>query len=210
MMKKLQSTLPNMILSLGVITIVAAALLAWTNSVTEGPIAEANLTKKTDAIRAVAPDFNNNPLEQVWKYVPQEGADTFYVYPAVLDGKLNGAAVQGYTKSGFSGLVTVMYGFALDGTITGYEVLSHAETPGLGAKMNEWFRMEAGNRSVIGKNPETQQMYVSKDVAGGIDAITAATISSRAFLTALRDSFDAYKVYLSQQEQPSNTADNVE
>ncbi len=209
-MKKLQSTLPNMILSLGVITIVAASLLAWTHSVTQEPIEAAARQKQTDAIKAVAPKFDNDPSADAWEYTPEGATEAFVVYPAMLDGKLNGAAVKGYTNTGFSGYVQVMYGFAADGTITGYEVLSHAETPGLGAKMNEWFRMEAGNRSVIGKNPETTPMYVSKDVAGGIDAITAATISSRAFLNALRDSFDAYKAYSAQLSNTNNTADKDE
>lgn len=207
-MKKLQSTLPNMVLSLGVITIVAATLLAWTHVQTEAPIAAAALAKQTEAIKAVAPQFDNNPMADAWEYTPEGAVEPFVVYPAILDGELNGAAVKGYTNTGFSGYVQVMFGFAADGTITGYEVLQHAETPGLGAKMNEWFRMETGNRSVLGKNPATDPMQVSKDVAGGIDAITAATISSRAFLTALRDSFDAYKQYLSQQ--PSNPADTDE
>ena len=207
-MKKLQSTLPNMVLSLGVITIVAATLLAWTHVQTEAPIAAAALAKQTEAIKAVAPQFDNNPMAEAWEYTPEGAAEPFVVYPAMLDGKFNGAAVKGYTNTGFSGYIQVMFGFAADGTVTGYEVLQHAETPGLGAKMNEWFRMETGNRSVLGKNPATDPMQVSKDMAGGIDAITAATISSRAFLTTLRDSFDAYKQYLSQQ--PSNPADTDE
>jgi electron transport complex protein RnfG len=74
-------------------------------------------------------------------------------------------------------------------------VLSHAETPGLGAKMNEWFRSDIGNRSVIGRNPANTEMRVTKDAGGTIDAITAATISSRAFLDALRESYKAFVAY---------------
>lgn len=77
--------------------------------------------------------------------------------------------------------------------------MSHSETPGLGAKMNEWFRDSTGNRSVIGKNPAETSMRVSKDVGGDIDAITAATISSRAFLESLRDSYEAFEAYKNSQ-----------
>lgn len=205
-MKKLASTLPNMILSLGVITIAAAALLAWTNSVTSEPIAAAAKQKQIDAIKSVAPKFDNDPLAQAWTYTP-EGADApFTIFPAYENGKFTGAAVEGYTKNGFSGEVRVMYGFAANGEITGYEVLSHAETPGLGAKMNEWFRSEAGNRSVIGRNASSADMRVAKD-GGEIDAITAATISSRAFLEALRESYKAFLAY-NEQNNKQTPADN--
>lgn len=84
-----------------------------------------------------------------------------------------------------------MYGFDKDGNVTGYQVISHAETPGLGAKMGDWFHSPEGHRSVIGLNPATTNMTVSKD-GGDIDAITAATITSRAFLDALRRASSAY------------------
>lgn len=205
-MKKLASTLPNMVMSLGVITIAAAALLAWTHSVTSEPIAAAAKQKQIDAIKSVAPKFDNDPLAQAWTYTPQGADAPFTVFPAFEGDKLTGAAVEGYTMSGFSGEVRVMYGFAADGEITGYEVLSHAETPGLGAKMNEWFRSEASNRSVIGRNPSSADMRVAKD-GGDIDAITAATISSRAFLEALRESYKAFVAY-NEQNTNQTPADN--
>ena len=192
-MKKLTSTLPNMVMSLGIITIAAAALLAWTHSVTEAPIAAAAKQKQIDAIKSVAPKFNNDPLSQAWTYTPDGSDSHLTVFPAYEDGTLTGAAVEGYTLNGFSGEIRVMYGFAADGTITGYEVLSHAETPGLGAKMNDL--TDIGNRSVIGRNPANTEMRVTKDAGGTIDAITAATISSRAFLDALRESYKAFVAY---------------
>lgn len=194
-MKKLASTLPNMIVSLGVITIVAASLLAWAHSVTAEPIAQAEKQTRVDAIKNVLPAFDNDPLAKSAEiYQLGEGNAPFTVYPAYEGDKFVGAAVEGYTKSGFSGEVKVMYGFDAEGVVSGFQVLSHAETPGLGAKMNEWFRMEEGNRSVIGKNPAIVNMTVAKD-GGAIDAITAATISSRAFLSALRDCFQAFETY---------------
>jgi electron transport complex protein RnfG len=99
--------------------------------------------------------------------------------------------------SGFSGEVRIMCGFEADGTIRNYEVLSHAETPGLGSKMATWFCDSTGSRSVIGKNAETASLYVTKDADknGEIEAITAATISSRAFLEAMRNAYEAFKQY---------------
>lgn len=194
-MKKLSSTLPNMIISLGVITIVAAALLAWANGLTSGPIEQAKLENRQNAIKAVLPAFDNDPLadaETVQVLAAPE--EPFTVYPGYENGKFVGAAVEGYTKNGFSGLVKVMYGFDAEGVVVNFQVLEQGETPGLGAKMNEWFRMEEGNRSIIGKNPAVVNMTVAKD-GGAIDAITAATISSRAFLGALNDCFKAFETY---------------
>ena len=60
--------------------------------------------------------------------------------------------------------------------------------------MNEWFRSDEGNRSVIGHNPGSENMTVVKD-GGIIDAITAATISSRAFLESTHGAYDAFVAY---------------
>lgn len=194
-MKKLASTLPNMIVSLGVITIVAASLLAWAHGVTAEPIAQAEKQTRVDAIKDVLPAFDNDPLANATDIFPfGKDNNPFTVYPAYEGEKFVGAAVEGYTKSGFSGEIKIMYGFDAQGVVSGFQVLSHAETPGLGAKMNEWFRMEEGNRSVLGKDPAVVNMTVAKD-GGAIDAITAATISSRAFLSALNDCFHAFETY---------------
>lgn len=194
-MKKLSSTILNMVLSLGTITIVAALLLAWVNDMTAGPIAMAEKQKQIDAIESVTPKFTNDPLADRWEFTPDGLTDPFVLFPAYQGAEFSGAAVEGYSLNGFSGLVKVMYGFDAAGNVTGYEVLQHSETPGLGAKMQDWFRMDAGRRSVIGRNPGAESMYVAKD-GGIIDGITAATISSRAFLETLRycyATFDAYK-----------------
>ncbi len=195
-MKKLPSTLLNMVLSLGIITIVSALLLAWVNDITAGPVAAAEKQKQIDAIKAVTPKFTNDPLADKWEFTPKGMAEPFILFPAYNEGVFAGAAVEGYSLNGFSGLVKVMYGFDAEGNVTGYEVLSHAETPGLGAKMQEWFRMAEGSRSVIGHNPGSESMFVAKD-GGIIDGITAATISSRAFLESLRGSYAAFVAYKS-------------
>lgn len=178
----MKSTLVNMVLSLGIITVVAAAALAGVYTLTEEPIAQAKAEKQKAAIGQVLPDiqFNNNPADEATE-VTVDG-ETVTVFPARQDGELVGMAVESHDTNGFSGLITVMYGFNAVGDITGYAVMQHAETPGLGSKMGEWFCNPA--HSIIGLNAATSNLTVSKD-GGDVDAITAATISSRAFLRAL-------------------------
>ena len=74
-----------------------------------------------------------------------------------------------------------MVGIKPDGTIINYSVLEHKETPGLGSKMQEWFSSKGDIR---GLSADKNNLTVSKD-GGDVDAITAATISSRAFLDAV-------------------------
>lgn len=90
---------------------------------------------------------------------------------------------------GFGGELRILVGFTPEGAISGYTVLQSAETPGLGAKAATWFQQGAkGN--IIGKNPATP-LKVSKD-GGDVDAITASTITSRAFLKAVNQAYAAY------------------
>lgn len=194
-MKKLASTLPNMILSLGAITILAGTLLGVMYSVTKEPIARMEIERRDAAIKEVLPPYNNNP--EADKTEIRINSNEYTVYPAYMDGKLVGAAVKATSFNGFAGEIVVMCGFEADGTVKDYKVLQQAETPGLGAKMEEWFRDPTGARSVIGKNPATVPFYVTKDKEkhGAIDGITAATISSRAFLDALREAYEAYRQY---------------
>lgn len=195
-MKKLTSTLPNMILSLGVIGVVAGGLLGGMYAITKKPIEEAEKKQLTESIAQVSPAFDNSPEDD--KVIIKLNGQDFTVYPAINNGQLEGAAVLGTTMEGFSGEVVVLCGFEADGTVKDYRVIRHAETPGLGAKMEEWFHDPAGARSVIGKNPSVQNFRVSKD-NGDIDAITAATISSRAFLGVMRDAYMAYRQYAETQ-----------
>jgi len=84
----------------------------------------------------------------------------------------------------------VLVGFDAEGNILGYTLLEHQETPGLGAKADQWFQ-KGQKGDIIGKNP-AQGLTVSKD-GGTVDAITASTITSRAFLLAVTNAYNAYK-----------------
>lgn len=192
-MKKLESTLPNMILSLGIITILAGTLLGGIYAITKKPIEEQAQRLQEKAIAEVTPPFDNNPEKDAAE-ISVNGLN-FVVYPAYQGDKFVGAAVKGSSMNGFAGEIIVMCGFNENGDILNYKVLQQAETPGLGTKMEEWFRDPTGSRSVIGKNPENTSFFVTKDAGGEIDGITAATISSRAFLEILRNAFEVYKTF---------------
>lgn len=192
----MKSSLVNMVLSLGIITVVAAAALAGVYTATKEPIAQAKAEKQKSAIGQVLPEihFNNNPADEAAE-VTVDG-ETVTVFPARQDGELVGMAVESHDANGFSGLITVMYGFDPSGNITGFAVMQHAETPGLGSKMDEWFSNPA--HTVIGLNANSANLTVSKD-GGDADAITAATISSRAFLRALTLANQASQQFASRQ-----------
>jgi electron transport complex protein RnfG len=203
-MEKLTSSLKNMLLSLALISTVIAGLLAFVYGITKEPIAQAEKQKQENAIKEVTPDFNNNPAEEKFEVTISDGSK-LTVYPAKQDGTLVGIAVETNTTKGFSGEIRIMAGFDMDGVIKNYAVLKHAETPGLGAKMQEWFSNESKpNQNVIGRK-WNNDMKVKKD-GGDIDAITAATITSRAFTDALNR---AYEAYLKVKENDSQTQESA-
>lgn len=189
-MAKLKSTLSNMLLSLTIICLAAGAILAGVNLYTAGPIADAKAAALQNAIREVVPAFDNNPTEDAYMAVTGDG-DSVKIYPAKKAGEFVGAAVESNTKKGFSGEIRVIVGFDAAGKLYNYSVLQHAETPGLGAKMQEWFRTDKNKQNVLGRTLADGELKVAKD-GGDIDAITAATISSRAFLNAVNRAYSAF------------------
>ena len=183
-MAKTESTLKNMVLSLTLVALGASACLGFIYEITKGPIATTALNKKLDAIKQVVPDFNNNPDAEMFRLPTGEG-DSLDVYPAKNDSVLIGYAVNTYTNNGFSGNITIMAGFKTDGTIINIIVLTHKETPGLGNKMTE----PKFKDQFMNKNPKEFSLVVDKD-GGPVDAITAATISSRAFCDAVQRAYN--------------------
>lgn len=178
-MKKLASTLPNMLLSLTLIAAVAAALLAFVYQTTDPIISASKVASLKAGIDKVVPQHDNIPFDEALEI------DEYKVYPARQGNELVGYAVESFTNNGFSGLVKVLVGIDKEGKVIDYTVLQHAETPGLGSKMEQWFRGEKGN--VLGADL-TSPLKVTKD-GGSIDAISAATISSRAFLETLNGAY---------------------
>lgn len=186
-MAKRESTIGNMLLALTVITFVASSALGAVYSITKEPIAAAMLAKKNNAIMEVIPEFNNLPSDEMYK-IAVDG-DTLYFYPGKMDGELVGTAVETFTKAGFSGEIRIMVGLLPDGTINDVTVLKHEETPGLGDKMEK--KKSDWSNQFKGKNPARFNVAVTKD-GGEIDAITASTISSRAFCEAVTRAYQNY------------------
>ena len=168
-MKKLESTLKNMMLSLTCITIVAAAALAGVNMLTEATINAQKELQKQAAISAVLPAHA--------RIADAEEAGELTIYRAYdADEQYVGAAVQTVTN-GFGGKIKLMVGFDADNRIVNYAVLEQQETPGLGTHIVEWFKNEAKpGQNILGRQA-TGQMTVSKD-GGDVDAITAPRVRS--------------------------------
>ncbi len=167
-----------MVIVLTVITVVAGAALAYVNYATSSQIEKIkadNLAKGIKQVMGV--DLNSN-----FQY-ETDTVDTYIFYKSD-----KGTAIQS-TTNGFGGPLTVLVGFDPEGTVLGYTILEHSETPGLGAKAGEWF--QKGNRGdIIGKKPGEVKFGVTKGGEGDIDAITASTITSRAFLLAVQNAYD--------------------
>ena len=192
-MKKLESSLKNMMLSLFFICAVMSAALSLVYMSTKGPIEATEQKKINDAIGLVVPAFDNNPSSDMYKVgiIDSVGgtiiSDTLNFYPAFSGGKIVGTAVKTYTNKGFGGFISIMIGFSPDGKIINTKVMEQKETPGLGTKMNDVKFHDQFN----GKSSSDFKFSVKKD-GGDVDAITAATISSRAFCDAVNRAYKAF------------------
>ncbi len=206
-MAKLKSSLLNMFLSLFIICTIVGAILAVVNEYTRGPIENSKKIKLENAIREVVPEFDNSPTEEAF-WAKINDSDSLKIYPAKKEGKDVGAAIESNSMSGFGGEIKVIAGFNNEGKLLNYVVLQHAETPGLGDKMGFWFKQEKNNQSVIGRDLKEGNLKVSKD-GGNVDAITAATISSRAFLDAINRAYAAYSGSVSDAGSGATTSSDV-
>ncbi len=188
MASKKESTFINMVLTLFIVTAVAATTLGYIYELTKGPIEAAKRKKTLKAIANVTPAFDNIPSDEIYM-LAIENDDSLVCYPSRKDGKLVGTAISTYTDAGFTERFYIMVGFAPDGTIINTAILSHKETPGLGDKMEK----KKGNWSnqVNGKNPAKYKLKVKKD-GGDVDGITAATFTSRGFVDAIDLAYKAY------------------
>ena len=176
-----------MLLVLTGVTAVSVALLAYVNELTKGPIAEANAKTLNEALKKVLPEFTNNPVaESDTVFSEKDGKKIvdFIIYPAKNGEQWVGSAVEA-TSMGFGGELKVLVGFDAEGKIYNYSLLAHAETPGLGSKADKWFGAYDPAKGA--------PLAVTKDMNGQVDAITASTITSRAFLNAVNAAYQAYK-----------------
>ena len=186
-MAKKESTFLSMVMTLFMVTLVAAGLLGSVFALTKEPIRLAELKKKNEAIQVVVPGFDNEPSQEVER-IFMDG-DSLYLYTARLGEEILGTAVETFTNIGFSGEFKLMVGFALDGSIIDIAVIKHAETPGLGDKMEKG--KSDFSVQFMGKHPDSFNIAVKKD-RGDVDAITAATITSRAYCDAVTRAYGAF------------------
>lgn len=187
-MAKKESSFKNMTIALFVITAVAGLALSAVYSVTKEPIAISQKAKINNAIKMVIPEFETITDTVL---MPQDGKDSIRIHRLLKGTENSGVAVETYTDKGFSGRFSLMVGFAPDGSISNIEVLEHKETPGLGTKMALPAFKDQFKGLKLSELPG-EQLKVKKD-GGSVDAITAATISSRAFCDAVNRAYETNK-----------------
>jgi electron transport complex protein RnfG len=198
-MSNKQSTFINMVVTLFVITIVAGVSLGFVNEITLEPKAKAKLAKKVSGLKQVLPTFDNNPVEELKLIKSEKAKDSIEMYPAFNAGEFVGAAVIGSSEKGFSGLVKIMVGFKPNGEIQNIVVLEQKETPGLGTKMKD----EKYIQQYRDKNPSEFDLRATKD-GGKIDALTGATITTRAFSEATQMAYEEFMKHKEDLTTPKN------
>lgn len=186
-----------MVLTLGMITLIGSAAVGLVYGVTKEPIAAAKRAKTLKALEAVLPGFEGDPKVDS---LTVDGKPAI-VYSASKEGHVVGYAVESLSTRGFNGAVKLMTGFDPAGEILNIVVLLQTETPGLGDKMEKTDFLSAQFK---GKNPADLKMVVRKD-GGDIDALTASTISSRAYADAVQHAWDAMQTVRGETPADGNT-----
>ncbi len=170
----------KLVASLTIICLISAALLAVVYKMTAEPIAQAQTVRETKAAAEVLPE-GSQVTKKNGIFIATDST-----------GKFLGAAIKGHTEIGYAGAIDLMVGIKADGTLINYKILECKETPGLGVKIGfDSFKNQFLNRST----GTVGEWKVKKD-GGDIDAVTAATISSRAAIDAIQNAvlqFNALK-----------------
>ncbi len=165
------------------ICLAAALLLSYINLITRDAIAANEKAEALRMVQKVLTEYDNNLDEDK---VEIEGIT---VYRGFKAGAFTGAAVQTESRQGYGGTIKVMLGVDEEGKVTGLEVVSHTETPGLGTKVTAG----AWKEQLKGMSLATGAWKVRKDdPAGVVDEVTGATISSRAVLEAAEQALLLY------------------
>ena len=186
MASKKESSFINMVVTLFMVSAIAALALGAVYNLTKEPIAIAKKKKLEAAIKIVLPEFDSITTLKVGI----GDGDSLVYYIASNHDTVIGTAIKTYSNKGFSGKIEIMVGFLPDGDIYNTAVVFQKETPGLGDKIE----ISKSNFPLQfkGKNPAYFKLAVTKD-GGDVDAITAATITSRAFCDALQRAYDSYE-----------------
>ena len=187
----------RLLLALTLIASVAGLILSQVETATREPIKEQRRLQMLKALRAVLPEFNNSPDTDT--IALENGIDKkgnpvqVDFYRGRKDDQLGGTAFKVVAPDGYSGNIFVMVGVKPEGQINGIEILTHAETPGLGSKISEgWFKDQ-----FRGKGLDNADWRVKKD-GGEFDQITGATISPRAIVGAVKKGLEFYRDHQSE------------
>ena len=189
----MESSLKNMVLVLFTITLIASAAVGGVYTITKEPIAKAKVAAVENALKQVLPTFEATTSQTI-----EVNDMPIVAHTATVAGKAVGYAVESISKNGFGGAIRLMVGFDTKGTILNINVLEQKETPGLGTKMAE--ENNPLLLSLKDKKGYEIKMTVRKD-GGDIDALTAATISSRAYAEAVAIAYEAYEVACGWQKE---------
>ena len=190
-----KSSFRNMTVCLFAICIVCSSLLAGVYALTKEPIDAAAKAKNDAAIMEVLPAGAVTIEEE--RTVDFEGASYSYNLAYDQQGNTVGCAIN-VAPVGFGGPISIKVGFDANGVICNTKVLSQAETPGLGAKCVE----PAFSDQFKGFDPSTKKLAVKKD-GGDVDAITASTITSRAYSDGLALAVKVFQA-IAQTPMPLN------
>ncbi|QSX07980.1 RnfABCDGE type electron transport complex subunit G [Alkalibacter rhizosphaerae] len=183
-------------LVLFVIAAISALLLGATNYVTRDIIAEQIRVQNEQArieVLGEADAFEQMDPAQLRSLVENLGFENPEIMEEVYIGKKSGEII-GYTfkslPKGYGGNITVLTGIALDGTVTGMRVVSHSETPGLGAKstepafMDQFQGLSAGEPVSVIKSGTSQ--------GNEVNAITGSTITSQGVTDGVNASIEVF------------------
>jgi len=181
----------KMVITLTIVSVIAASSLAKVYDATKDKIAEAKRQEMLRAIKTVLPQYDNEPDKDMVELVSgkdKKGQDVkVNFYRGKKDGHIVGVAFKSSSMEGYSGLIEVMVGVDPSGTVTAIEVVSHSETPGLGDKITKPFFGE----QYKGKNLQNANWLVKKD-GGDFFQLTGATISPRAVTQAVKRGLDFF------------------
>lgn len=187
----------KMVLTLTIVSAIAASSLATIFDLTKDKIAEEKRQEMLRAIKTVLPEYDNEPDKDVVELISgkdKKGQDIkVKFYRGSKDGKIVGVAFKSLTMNGYSGLIVVMVGVDPTGTVSAIEVLSHAETPGLGDPIAS----SSFEDQYKGKNLQNANWLVKKD-GGDFFQLTGATISPRAVTEAVKKGLDFFTAHKSE------------
>jgi electron transport complex protein RnfG len=171
-----------------IIAAVAGLLLGWAHEITKEPIAKQEAITKAEALKEILPAASEFKISTVSL---AEGIKE--VNEGLSSGKIVGYAVKVAPK-GYGGAIELMVGISNEGKLEGIKILSHNETPGLGAKAPE--PKFSGQFKGKPLDKELQVVKKTPTSPNEIEAITGATISSKAVTTGVNEAVKFYNSVL--------------